>query len=52
MAIQIDVVVVVINGVHESVAFMHLVGMPIAPCFKESSARDWATVSSERSNEW
>ena len=33
MAIRIDVVVVVIDRVHESVAFMHFVGMPIAPCF-------------------
>ena len=33
MAIQIDVVVVVIDRVHESPAFMHFVGMPIAPCF-------------------
>ena len=34
MAIQIDVVVVVIDRVDESVAFVHFVGMPIAPCFK------------------
>ena len=47
MAIQIDVVIVVIDRVHESPAFMHFVGMPIAPCFKESSARDWTTVSSK-----
>ena len=47
MAIQIDVIVVVIDRGDESVAFIPFVGMPIAPCFKESSARDWATVSSE-----
>ena len=34
IAIQIDVVVVVIDRVHESSTFMHFVGMPIAPCFK------------------
>ena len=34
IAIQIDVVVVVIDRVDESPAFVHFVGMPIAPCFK------------------
>ena len=34
IAIQIDVVVIVINRVHERYTFMHFVGMPIAPCFK------------------
>ena len=33
MAIQIDVVVVVIDRVDESDTFIHFVGMPIAPCF-------------------
>ena len=47
MAIRIDVVVVVIDRVRENTTFVHFVGMPIAPCFKESSARDWATVSSK-----
>ena len=52
MAIQIDVVVVVIDRVHENTTFVHFVGMPIAPCFKETLASEWATVSSEWSNEW
>ena len=30
MAIQIDVVVVVIDRVHENTTFMHFVGMPIS----------------------
>ena len=34
MAIQIDVVVVVIDRGDESPAFIPFVGMPIAPCFK------------------
>ena len=34
IAIRIDVVVVVIDRVDESPAFVHFVGMPIAPCFK------------------
>ena len=34
IAIQIDVVVVVIDRVDERVSFIHFVGMPIAPCFK------------------
>ena len=34
IAIQIDVVVVVIDRVDESLTFIHFVGMPIAPCFK------------------
>ena len=34
IAIQIDVVVVVIDKVDERVSFIHFVGMPIAPCFK------------------
>ena len=34
MAIQIDVIVVVIDRGDESVAFIPFVGMPIAPCFK------------------
>ena len=38
IAIQIDVVVVVIDRVDENTVFVHFVGMPIAPCFKESSA--------------
>ena len=33
MAIQIDVIVVVIDRGDESVAFIPFVGMPIAPCF-------------------
>ena len=37
MAIQIDVVIAVIDRVHESPAFMHFVGMPIAPCFKDTT---------------
>ena len=41
MAIQIDVVVVVIDRVDERVSFVHFVGMPIAPCFK---ARGYRTV--------
>ena len=52
MAIRIDVVVVVIDRVDESGAFVHFVGMPIAPCFKETVASEWTTVSSEWSNEW
>ena len=47
IAIRIDVVVVVIDRVDESLTFIHFVGMPIAPCFKETSAREWATVSSK-----
>ena len=47
IAIQIDVVVVVIDRVHEMLSSMHFVGMPIAPCFKETSATEWATVSSK-----
>ena len=34
MAIRIDIVVVVIDRVDESLTFVHFVGMPIAPCFK------------------
>ena len=34
MAIRIDVVVVVIDRVDESPAFVHFVGMVVAPCFK------------------
>ena len=34
MAIQIDVVVGVIDRVDEKSHFVHFVGMPIAPCFK------------------
>ena len=34
IAIRIDVVVGVIDRMDESVAFVHFVGMPIAPCFK------------------
>ena len=40
IAIRIDVVVVVIDRVHEMLSFMHFVGMPIAPCF---NLRDHAT---------
>ena len=40
MAIQIDVVVVVIDRVRERVSFAHFVGMLVGSCFKESSARD------------
>ena len=47
MAIQIDVVVVVIDRVDEMLSFIHFVGMPIAPCFKETLASEWATVSSK-----
>ena len=51
MAIQIDVVVVVIDRGDESGAFIPFVGMPIririAPCFKETLASEWATVSSK-----
>ena len=34
MAIQIDVVVVVIDRGDENTTFIPFVGMPIAPCFK------------------
>ena len=34
MAIQIDVIVVVIDRGDERVSFIPFVGMPIAPCFK------------------
>ena len=47
MAIQIDVVVVVIDRVHESDTFTHFVGMLVGSCFKETSATEWATVSSK-----
>ena len=47
MAIEIDVVVVVIDRGDENTTFIPFVGMPIAPCFKETSATVWATVSSE-----
>ena len=47
IAIQIDVVVVVIDRVHESLTFMHFVGMPIAPCFKLSG-----TAFSAATLEW
>ena len=51
IAIQIDVVVVVIDRVDERVSFIHFVGMLVGSCFKESSATVWATVSSKWSNE-
>ena len=35
MAIQIDVVVVVINRVDEMLSFVHFVGMLVGSCFKE-----------------
>ena len=38
MAIQIDVVVVVIDRVRESVAFAHFVGMLVGSCFKADKA--------------
>ena len=38
IAMQIDVVVVVIDRVHENTVFVHFVGMPIAPCFKVSAS--------------
>ena len=47
IAIQIDVVVVVIDRVDESPAFIHFVGMLVGSCFKETSATEWATVSSK-----
>ena len=34
MAIQIDVVVVVIDKVHENTTFVHFVGMLVGSCFK------------------
>ena len=34
MAIRIDVVVVVIDRVHENTVFMHFVGMLVGSCFK------------------
>ena len=34
MAIEIDVVVVVIDRGDENTTFIPFVGMPIAPCFK------------------
>ena len=37
MAIQIDVVVVVIDRVDESPAFIHFVGMLVGSCFKHLS---------------
>ena len=36
MAIRIDVVVVVIDRVRESVAFAHFVGMLVGSCFNRS----------------
>ena len=38
MAIRIDVVVVVIDRVHESGASMHFVGMLVGSCFKADHA--------------
>ena len=37
VAIRIDVVVVVIDRVRENTVFAHFVGMPIAPCFKDTT---------------
>ena len=42
MAIQIDFVVVVIDRVHEMLSFAPFVGMPIAPCFKDRVASEFA----------
>ena len=39
MAIRIDVVVVVIDRVRESVAFAHFVGMLLGSCFINSTNR-------------
>ena len=52
MAIRIDVVIVLIDRVHESDTSMHFVGMLVGSCFKETVASEWTTVSSEWSNEW
>ena len=40
MAIQIVVIVVVIDRGDESPAFIPFVGMPIAPCYKGFGKRD------------
>ena len=39
IAIQIDVVVVVIDRVDENTTFVHFVGMLVAPCFKARGYR-------------
>ena len=51
MAIQIDVVVVVIDRVRKKSHFAHFVGMLVGSCFKDRVASE-CTVSSEWSNEW
>ena len=45
IAIQIDVVVIVIDKVDESPAFVHFVGMPIAPCFKDTTPPTFAKLN-------
>ena len=52
VAIQIDVVVVVIDRVQKSSTFVHFVGMPIALALKGQGGFRICTVSSEWSNEW
>ena len=47
MAIQIDVVVGVIDEWCEKDLFTPFVGMLVGSCFKETSATEWATVSSK-----
>ena len=45
MAIQIDVVVVVIDRVDESVAFIHFVGMLVGSCFKDTTPPTFAKLN-------
>ena len=45
VAIRIDVVVVVIDRVHENTTFVHFVGMPIAPCFKGTTPPENAKLN-------
>ena len=45
VAIRIDVVVVVIDRVRESLTFAHFVGMPIAPCFKDTTPPTFAKLN-------